>query len=64
MGTDISMYVEIESNGTWQLLTEQDENTELQQREVYYGRQNYRLFAILATNHLILLPRLAVYQKI
>jgi hypothetical protein len=48
MGTDISMYVEIESNGTWQLLTEQDENTELQQREVYYGRQNYRLFAILA----------------
>jgi hypothetical protein len=46
MGTDISMYVEIERNGTWHLLTELDENS--QEHEIYYGRQNYRLFAILA----------------
>ncbi len=52
MGTDISMYVEIESRGTihraptWHLLTELDENS--QEHEIYYGRRNYRLFAILA----------------
>ncbi len=46
MGTWISMYAEIERNGTWHLLTELDENS--QEDEIYYGRQNYRLFAILA----------------
>jgi hypothetical protein len=47
MGTDISMYVEIERNGTWQILTEVDENSTSEGSEIYYGRQNYRLFAIL-----------------
>lgn len=48
MGTDISMYVEIERNGTWQLLREVDNNSNSEENEIYYGRRNYRLFAIFA----------------
>jgi hypothetical protein len=48
MGSNISMYAEIERNGTWHLLTEVDENATSQECEIYYCRQNHRLFAILA----------------
>ncbi len=61
MSTDISMYVEVERDSTWHLLTEPEasepkdiENTSPHEpkphepKEVYFSEQNYDLFAILA----------------
>jgi hypothetical protein len=56
MSTDIMMYAEIEIDGTWQILREPphdldpiDSNTRQPDLSpVYYDRQNYELFAILA----------------
>jgi hypothetical protein len=48
MSTDISMYVEVERNATWHLLTEPKETSLHEPKEIYFSEQNYDLFAILA----------------